>query len=105
MIPVLFESALRSLVVALMVAGGLRVFRIHHVVAQKAAWGLVLTTALAMPWLLPTLGRWQLLPASASIGLPAEGVTLLEELPAPILTKSPSGRAPQPNAEAVPEGQ
>src|SRR3954454_5268669 len=105
MIPVLIESALRSRVVALVVAGGLRVFRVHHVVAQKAAWGLVLTTALAMPWILPTLGRWQLLPASASIALPTQAMTLLEELQARILTKSPSGRVPQPNTGAVPQGK
>ena len=105
MIPALIESALRSLVVALVVAAGLRVFRVHHVVAQKTAWGLVLTTALAMPWLLPTLGRWQLLPASASIALPTQAMTLLEELQARILTNNPSGRVPQPNAGAVPQGK
>jgi len=89
MIPVLIESALRSLLAGLVVAIGLRVFRIHNVVAQKAAWGLVLTAALAMPWLLPTVGRWQLLPESASIVLPAHPMTLLEELQARILAKKP----------------
>ena len=105
MIPVLIEAALRSLLVGLVVAVGLRVFRIHNVVAQKAAWGLVLTAALAMPWLLPTVGRWQLLPESASIVLPAHPMTLLEELQARILAKNPSGRMPQPNAWAIPQGK
>ncbi len=77
MIPVLIEAALRSILVGMVVAVGLRIFRIHNVVAQKAAWGLVLTAALAMPWLLPTVGRWQLLPESASIVIPAHPMTLL----------------------------
>ncbi len=103
MIPVLIEAAFRSLLVGLVVALGLRVFRIHNVVAQKAAWGLVLTAALTMPWLLPTIGRWQLLPARASIALPVDPMTLLEELQARILAKNPSGAVPQPNTWAVPQ--
>jgi len=105
MIPVLIESALRSLLAGLVVAIGLRVFRIHNVVAQKAAWGLVLTAALAMPWLLPTVGRWQLLPESASIVLPAHPMTLLEELQARILAKNPSGSMPQSSEQAVLQGK
>jgi hypothetical protein len=103
MIPVLIESAFRSLLVGLVVASGLRFFRIHNVVAQKVAWGLVLTSALAMPWLLPTVGRLQVLPAGVSIAIPADAMTLLEELQARILAKNPSGRLPQPNAWAVPQ--
>jgi BlaR1 peptidase M56/Putative adhesin len=105
MIPVLIEAALRSLLVGVVVAVGLRVFRIHNVVAQKTAWALVLTAALAMPLLLPTIGRWQILPASASIALPAHPMTLLEELQAWIQAKSPSGHKPQPDAWAVPQGK
>src|SRR6516225_1481717 len=92
---VLIEAALRSLLVGMVVAIGLRVFRVHNVVAQKAAWGLVLTAALAMPWLLPAAARWQVLPASASIALPAHPMTLLEELQARILAKNHSVRIPQ----------
>jgi len=103
MIPVLIEAALQSLVVGMVVAVGLRLFRIHNVVAQKAAWGLVLTAALAMPWLSPAVGRWQLLPASASIALPAHPMTLLEELQARIMARNPSGRMPQPKASAIPQ--
>jgi beta-lactamase regulating signal transducer with metallopeptidase domain len=105
MILVLIEAALRSLIVGLVVAVGLRVFRVHNVVAKKAAWGLVLTAALAMPWLSSTVGRWQLLPASASIAIPAHPMTLLEELQARIVAKNPSGRMPQPNAWAVSQGK
>src|SRR5579864_8630503 len=103
MILVLIEAALRSLLVGMVVALGLRVLRVHNVVAQKAAWGLVLTAALAMPWLLPTMGRWQFLPAGASIVLPAHPMTLLEELQARILAKNPSGRMPRPKASAIPQ--
>ena len=103
MILVLIEAALRSILVGLVVAVGLRAFRVHNVVARKAAWGLVLTAALAMPWLLPTIGRWQLLPASVSIALPAHPMTLLEELQAWILAKNPSGRMAKPNAWAAPQ--
>ncbi len=100
---VLIEAAFRSLLVGMVVALGLRVLRVHNVVAQKAAWGLVLTAALAMPWLLPTMGRWQFLPAGASIVLPAHPMTLLEELQARILAKNPSGRMPRPKASAIPQ--
>jgi hypothetical protein len=100
---VLIEAALRSLLVGMVVAIGLRVFRVHNVVAQKAAWGLVLTAALAMPWLLPAAARWQVLPASASIALPAHPMTLLEELQARILAKNHSVRIPQTIASAAPQ--
>jgi len=100
---VLIEASLRSLLAGLVVAIGLRVFRVHNVVAQKAAWGLVLTAALAMPLLLPTVGRSQLLPASVSIPLPAHPMTLLEELQARILARNPAGRMPKPAASAVPQ--
>lgn len=101
MILVLIEAAVRSILISLVVAVGLRVLRVRNVVAQKAAWGLVLTAALAMPWLLPTVARWQLVPASASIALPAHPMTLLEELQAWIQSKNPSGRMPQPHAWTV----
>jgi DUF4097 and DUF4098 domain-containing protein YvlB len=101
MILVLIEAALRSLLAALVVAVGLRVFRVHNVVAQKAAWGGVLMAALAMPWMLPIMARWQLLPAGASIVLPAHPMTLLEELQARIVARNPSGRLPQPTAQSI----
>ena len=66
MIPVMLESALRALFVALAVWAGLRLFRVGNVLAQKAAWGLVLAAALAMPLLM----RWQWLPSNATVRLP-----------------------------------
>jgi uncharacterized membrane protein len=63
MIQTLVESALRALMMALAVWAGLRVFRVSNVVAQKAAWGLVLVCAVAVPLVM----RWQVLPPSMAI--------------------------------------
>ena len=100
MIEVFVEAALRSLLAGLAVALGLRIFRVRNVLAQKAAWGLVLVSALAMPLLLPITARWHLLPAGVNLILPAHPMTLLEELQAHIQakggasTKLPSQAAP-----------
>jgi beta-lactamase regulating signal transducer with metallopeptidase domain len=67
MIAVLIESALRALLVALTVGAGLRLFRVTNVLAQKAAWSLMLVSAVAMPLLM----RWQVLPASMAFRVPA----------------------------------
>jgi hypothetical protein len=67
MIQAMVEAALRALLMALAVWGGLRVFRVTNVVAQKAAWGLVLVCAVAVPLVM----RWQVLPASMAITVPA----------------------------------
>jgi beta-lactamase regulating signal transducer with metallopeptidase domain len=96
MIPILIEAAVRSLLVGLVVAVGLRVFRVRNVLAQKAAWGLVLITAFAMPVLLPLTARWRLLPKQINLVLPAHPMTLLEELQARIQAKSSSGRQSEP---------
>lgn len=90
MIPVCIEAALRSLVFGLAVAAGLRIFRVRNVPAQKAAWGLVLVSALAMPLLLPFTAHWNLLPARVNLILPVHPMTLLEELQARIQAKSGS---------------
>jgi len=66
MISLLIEAALRTLLVALAVAGGLRLLRVSNVLAQKWTWCLVLAAALAMPLLM----RWQWLSASAPIRVP-----------------------------------
>ena len=99
--PVLIEAALRSLLVGLVVALGLRLFRVRNVLVQKAAWGLVLVTALAMPLLQPVAAR--LLPASATLALPAHPMTLLEELQARIQAKSASGRPAMPATSPAPQ--
>jgi beta-lactamase regulating signal transducer with metallopeptidase domain len=66
MVPVA-AAAFRGLAAALAVAGGLAVLRLRHVVAQKAAWTLVLAGAMLMPltspWLAPWLQQQSWLPA------------------------------------------
>jgi len=101
MIPVLIDAAMRSLFVGLIVEVGLRAFRIRNVFAQKAALGLVLLGALAMPLLLPIADRLQLLPANASIVLPAHPMTLLEELQARLQARSGSGTIHKPVAPPI----
>jgi len=63
----LLEAALRALLVAVAVLAGLRVFRMTNVPAQKAAWGLVLLSAIAMPLVM----KWEILPASMALRIPA----------------------------------
>ncbi|MGD0632238.1 MAG: M56 family metallopeptidase [Terracidiphilus sp.] len=67
MISALVEAALRAVIMALAVWTGLRVFRVSNVLAQKAAWGLVLVCAVAVPLVM----RWQVLPASMALKVPA----------------------------------
>ncbi|MGA2047873.1 MAG: M56 family metallopeptidase [Terracidiphilus sp.] len=67
MIPVLIEASLRAMLVAVTVWAGLRLFRVSNVPAQKAAWGLVLACAVAMPLVM----QWRVLPNSFTVRLPA----------------------------------
>jgi beta-lactamase regulating signal transducer with metallopeptidase domain/uncharacterized protein YlzI (FlbEa/FlbD family) len=62
----LIEAALRALLVALVVWAGLRLFRVGNVMAQKAAWTMVLAASVAMPLMM----RWQGLPAFATLRVP-----------------------------------
>ncbi len=103
MTPIFIEAALRSLLVGLAVAVGLRIFRVRNVLAQKAAWGLVLVSALAMPVLLPITAQWHLLPAGVNVVLPAHPMTLLEELQARIVAKSGSDIKLGPVAVRIPQ--
>jgi len=120
-IPILIEAAVRALVVALAVWAGLRILRVGNVLAQKAAWGLVLAAALLMPLLM----HWQWLPVNTTVKLPAAawheddsplaGAPVLNSGPilksefdparnaAPEATSSPSQLAPdsQPTAPAT----
>ena len=80
MISSLIDAALRSLLVAIAVWAGLRALRVQNVVAQKAAWGLVLAAAAAMPWLLPVTAGWRLVPAGATVVLPASPFKMLASL-------------------------
>ena len=93
------ESALRSLLVALAVWAGLRIFRIGNVLAQKAAWGLVLAAALLMPFLAPLAARWQHIPAGFSLTLPAQPFAFLAKLrPA---TPAPAANLTAPSALSI----
>ena len=103
MIPTLVEAALRSVLVAIAVWAGLRVFRVSNVLAQKAAWGLVLGAAIFMPILLPVAARLSILPSRAAIVLPPDPETLLGKLreqmrPGPV----PQQSVPQPLASEAP---
>lgn len=80
MISALVEAALRSVLLALAVGAGLRVLRVRNVLAQKAAWGLVLAAAFLMPVLGPLAGKWQLLSSNSVVNLPAHPLTLLTSL-------------------------
>src|SRR3569833_3395655 len=96
---VLLEAALRSVLLALAVWAGLRLFGVKNVLAQKAAWGLVLVSALGMPLLLPyAAAHWSVLPANVRVVIPDDPQTLLEELQARIKT-SPQ---PKPLSETIP---
>jgi BlaR1 peptidase M56 len=63
---VLLDAALRTLLVACVVAAGLRILAPRYVPAQKIAWGLVLAGALLMPLLAPWAGSARWLPSSAT---------------------------------------
>lgn len=86
----LVEAAIRSVLLALAVWIGLRAFNVRNVLAQKAAWGLVLASALAMPVVLPMTEHWSVLPANVRVVIPADPETLLEELQARIQAKTPA---------------
>src|SRR5271169_614629 len=66
----LMESAVRALIVASVVAGGLRFLAPRHVPAQRTAWGLVLAGALLMPVAAPWAGTGAWLPAGATWVVP-----------------------------------
>ena len=104
-LPVLLEATVRALVAALAVWAGLRLLRVRNVLAQKAAWGLVLISALAMPLLM----RWQWVPAWAAVKLPTASWARVMDAPrpsapAPAVYVSPS---PEPDtvASSVPEAR
>ena len=79
MIIEILEAAVRALVVALIVWGGLRLTRVRDVLAQKAAWGLVLGAALAMPGLM----RLKLQPVSIPVQIPSRYLRASVPLPQP----------------------
>lgn len=81
MISLLVEAAIRSIGVAFLVGIGLRLFGVRNVLAQKAAWSLVLAAALVMPLaqLLPR--SWHGLPVSIAIHMPIAASPQSQQLP------------------------
>ncbi len=71
------EAALRSILMALAVWGGIRMLRVEAVLAQKIAWVLVLVSAGAMPLVM-------------HVPLPASGPALRIPLPAPPHASQPA---------------
>ena len=71
MISSLVEAAVRSIGVALIVGVGLRLFRVRNVLAQKAAWSMVLAAALVMPVAQSLPRGWHGLPVSLTVHMPA----------------------------------
>lgn len=102
MISILIDAALRSLIVGLIVALGMRVFAIRNVVVRKTAMGLVLLGALAMPLLMPVAIRFHVIPVNASAVLPAHPMTLLQELQARLQAKSGSANVPKLVGDPLP---
>ncbi|MFZ0745390.1 MAG: M56 family metallopeptidase [Terracidiphilus sp.] len=103
MIASLIEAALRSLLMALAVWAILRLFRVRNVLAQKAAWGGVLAAAMLMPLLVPMAARWPVLPAATGVVLPANPMTLLEELRATLESRRATVRRPPQTAATAPQ--
>src|SRR5579863_8904565 len=68
----LADAALRALLVAAIVWAGLRLLGMRNVIAQKAAWGLVLAGAILMPFAASWAARSAWLPAEATLVVPAQ---------------------------------
>ena len=105
LVPLILEAALRALLAAVAVEASLRLLRVGNVLVQKAAWGLVLVAALAMPLMpnwtglaalrLPAIpllaGAANQLPAASGANptLSAPAVAAFTGKPAGKLTQSP----------------
>ena len=102
----LLESAVRSVFLAIAVWIGLRAFNVRNVLAQKAAWGIVLASALAMPIVLPMAAHWSVLPANVRVVIPADPQNLLEELQARIRAEtSPQAASTERAPETAPQSE
>jgi beta-lactamase regulating signal transducer with metallopeptidase domain len=92
MLAALFQASLRSLILAIVVWAGLRIFRIHNVFSQRYAWTAVLAGSLLMPLVLPFTAHWLSIPF---VRIPAPAA--LDRLPS-ALALAPSTSAPAPPA-------
>jgi hypothetical protein len=88
MLALLLESALRSLVLALVVWLALRVLRVRNASIRMTVWTVVLNTSLVMPLLMQLAGPW------TTVVIPREVPSL--QLPLP--------QWPSSNAVQKPEG-
>ncbi len=95
----LLEAALRALAAAAVVWSAMRLLRVENVLAQKAAWGVVLAVALAMPVLMraPLLPRW----AAVRIPAPLWHKTA-KAAPAPTATQTAAPPVTVPSRAAMP---
>jgi len=104
MTTLLIDAALRSLLLALGVWAALQLLRVRNVLAEKAAWMMVLAAAVVMPLMLLLAARWQGMPvpkllvpaaiarATANVTAPLGGTSAA----APLLsTPVDSGLPPQ----------
>lgn len=99
LLPVLLEATLRALVAALAVWAGLRLLRVGNLLAQKAAWGLVLIAAVAMPLLM----RWQWLPAWTAVKVPTASWARTIDGPPPSASASAAPTSSFGEPEEVPQ--
>ncbi|HEX4758056.1 MAG TPA: M56 family metallopeptidase [Terracidiphilus sp.] len=96
LVPLILQAALQALFAAAVVWFGLRVLRVANVLVQKAAWGLVLVAALA----LPMVPHWQPLSAWATFRLSASTLDpLTESTPALNSAKAPTASPAPGSAE------
>jgi hypothetical protein len=102
MTALVMEAALRSLVLALAVWLALKMFRVRNVLAEKAAWILVLAAAVLMPLMLMLAARWPALPAPKLV-LPAIAVHRAARADAPMTEMGQAAAAPHAAPAAAPE--
>ena len=100
---VLVDAALRSLLVAVVVGLGLAISRTRNVVAQKAAWMLVLGAALLMPWAARWAAQAAWMPHGPALRVPSLRADSAAALPAaPSSGNAVVAAAALPSAEDLP---
>jgi beta-lactamase regulating signal transducer with metallopeptidase domain len=112
----LVEAALRSVLLAVAVWIGLRIFSVRNVLAQKAAWGFVLAAAMVMPLALPVAARmpatlvipaetlraiaaWR--PATMAVQAPVVPTVAATVTETPLLEDKPTGHAATVSTEKI----
>lgn len=104
--PLFLEAALRGLLAASVVWAGLRALRVANVVVLKAAWGIVLIAAVALPF----APKWLGMPAWTALRLPAFPTLSLPQHPVASSTTEPIRQAVSPSPalaarSAVPQAE